>query len=395
MSYNKETGMFEGYIYKIINDINDKIYIGQTIQTIDIRFKGHVYSCKNRKDENSAIHHAMNKYGIEHFKVLELEKCIAETKEELIQQLNVLERYYIKAFNTTVENRQGYNIDEGGQTQNACRVKIDVYHISGTFIETMPSILETENKYNCSIVSEICNGKIGNFKCLYVFRYHNDSFDLYDFKTPVYQLIYQFSLQGELVSVHYNYEQAIYSVTEKYSNAIRLSIDNPYMQAYGYWWSSTNSFNYKGWKNKRGVDLYDCKTLKFISAFPTVTACAEYIGTSTRNVSAMCKGEKYSLKGYIARYQGDDVNKYRVNQNGDFTIKRINLYSIDDTYINTFNGITDACNNIFPDGRKCSTTSITGCLKHRYGCKTAYGYKWFYVDDETQPDKTKIIKEAS
>ena len=34
MSYNKETGMYEGYIYKIVNDINDKVYIGHTQKTI-------------------------------------------------------------------------------------------------------------------------------------------------------------------------------------------------------------------------------------------------------------------------------------------------------------------------------------------------------------------------
>lgn len=34
MAYNKETGMYEGYIYKIINNINNKAYIGQTITTI-------------------------------------------------------------------------------------------------------------------------------------------------------------------------------------------------------------------------------------------------------------------------------------------------------------------------------------------------------------------------
>ena len=31
-----------GYIYKIINDINDKIYIGQTIRTIEERWKEHL-----------------------------------------------------------------------------------------------------------------------------------------------------------------------------------------------------------------------------------------------------------------------------------------------------------------------------------------------------------------
>ena len=49
MSYNKETGMYEGYIYKIVNDINGKIYIGQTRRDVDTRFKEH---CKGANITN-------------------------------------------------------------------------------------------------------------------------------------------------------------------------------------------------------------------------------------------------------------------------------------------------------------------------------------------------------
>ena len=36
MAYNQETGLYEGFIYKITNDINDKVYIGQTILHLQI-----------------------------------------------------------------------------------------------------------------------------------------------------------------------------------------------------------------------------------------------------------------------------------------------------------------------------------------------------------------------
>lgn len=33
-----------GYIYKIVNDANSKVYIGQTIQPVSTRFRKHVNS---------------------------------------------------------------------------------------------------------------------------------------------------------------------------------------------------------------------------------------------------------------------------------------------------------------------------------------------------------------
>lgn len=41
MSYNKETGMYEGYIYLITNLCDNRRYIGQTSRTIAIRWKEH------------------------------------------------------------------------------------------------------------------------------------------------------------------------------------------------------------------------------------------------------------------------------------------------------------------------------------------------------------------
>ena len=49
-----------GYIYKITNLINNKIYIGQTIRDVQIRWKEHLRS----KDE-APIHKAIRKYGKE------------------------------------------------------------------------------------------------------------------------------------------------------------------------------------------------------------------------------------------------------------------------------------------------------------------------------------------
>lgn len=110
--YNKEKVKMTG-IYLITNNINGKIYIGQSID-IKRRYAQHQrsgqpdkYANKNERDSNTPIHLAMQKYGIENFTLSILEQCSKD-------QLDEKEKYWIKKYNSC--NKQiGYNISEGGQ----------------------------------------------------------------------------------------------------------------------------------------------------------------------------------------------------------------------------------------------------------------------------------------
>lgn len=92
-----------GYIYKITNLINNKIYIGQTIRDVQIRWKEHLRS----KDE-APIHKAIRKYGKEAFKIEIIEEC-----ENIL--LNEREQYYINKFNS-YNGHIGYNATLGGDS---------------------------------------------------------------------------------------------------------------------------------------------------------------------------------------------------------------------------------------------------------------------------------------
>lgn len=74
-------------IYKIINDINNKIYVGQS-NNPQRRFEEH---CRYDKD-NTLIHKAINKYGREHFKmvILEWTENYDQRERETILELNSL-----------------------------------------------------------------------------------------------------------------------------------------------------------------------------------------------------------------------------------------------------------------------------------------------------------------
>lgn len=92
------------FIYRIVNNINHKTYIGKTETSIEERWKKHVWDANNLK-ENSKIHSSIKKYGKENFSIEVIEECSSDI-------INEREKYYIKKYNTV---KDGYNISLGGK----------------------------------------------------------------------------------------------------------------------------------------------------------------------------------------------------------------------------------------------------------------------------------------
>lgn len=96
-------------IYKIVNKINGKIYIGQS-NDIERRWREHLccYCNPNVTDYNSKKYRAFRKYGIENFEL----QIIEEVSKE---KLNEREIYWIQFYNSV---KKGYNLAYGGSMPN-------------------------------------------------------------------------------------------------------------------------------------------------------------------------------------------------------------------------------------------------------------------------------------
>lgn len=93
-----------GYIYKITNLINQKAYIGKTINSIEERWKEHKKEAMRQRAENRPLYKALNKYGVENFSI--------ELVEEVdVKNLSEREIYWIGYYHTYTE---GYNATLGG-----------------------------------------------------------------------------------------------------------------------------------------------------------------------------------------------------------------------------------------------------------------------------------------
>lgn len=158
-----------GIIYKIINKVNNKIYIGQTVQGFDKR-----YSCKgddiervfnfnnNRKNRNtsynSKLYNAIKKYGFSSFEVNKIFD-LAFSKEEL----DIKEKYWIDYYKCCNRNN-GYNFTCGGNEY--------------TFSEDVKSYLKVKIKEN-ALKGEDCHSATFTNKQIY-----NIKKDLFDGENP-------------------------------------------------------------------------------------------------------------------------------------------------------------------------------------------------------------------
>lgn len=88
-------------IYKVTNLINSKLYIGQTVQKIEKRWKNH-------QNKGDALYNAIKKYGANNFIIEQIDSS------DNIDDLNNKEIKWILEYNSLAPN--GYNIREGGKS---------------------------------------------------------------------------------------------------------------------------------------------------------------------------------------------------------------------------------------------------------------------------------------
>lgn len=117
-------------IYKITNNINNKIYIGATKLDAETRFKSHIAACES--GIKMPLYTAMRKYGWINFKVETI-----DNSPKTYQELNDLETKYIKQYNA-LDNNIGYNCIYNNYTgitpfKNHYICETDVFEIRGLY----------------------------------------------------------------------------------------------------------------------------------------------------------------------------------------------------------------------------------------------------------------------
>ena len=307
----------KGYIYIITNLITNKQYVGQTINTIQKRFRAHISDAKNKTD-NMYIHKSMNKYGIENFKVEEITCVDLDNEFDLIDKLNYLEKFYISFYNTLSPN--GYNLTKGGT--DGCesdKIKVDEYDLDLNFIKTHDSMIDAARSRGASTSTAIGKCCIGKSKFAFqrIWRYHNDS-------------LYKYELPNKRVA----------------SREYKLT----------------------------PVDKYS-KSGKFIESFVSIVDANKSMGlkNNSSHISECCMGNLISAYGYVWRFSGDPFDIYNKKDKRYVICEK---YDLDNNFIERFNSIKEAALSI-GDNISTISSNIRRCCNG--GTKTAYGYKWKFI----------------
>lgn len=290
-------------LYLTTNKINSKVYVGVHRTNPDI-FDGYIGCGVTNKDKKKKVIKgfpaAVRKYGYENFERIILQ-VFPDTEEGEILAYKAEEELVNEEW---VKSSDNYNLTIGGKRPpyKNLRKEIAQYTLGGKFIRTWESITEAEEALNLTSISKALNGKAkycGDFQ----WRIYTDENDI-EPVTKKAKSVFQFDLQGNLIKSWKSLSEA--GKQFENPNAARVAITNvcnkTARQAYGYFWSYKNKFEFNPYDGCTAVASYEDDGT-FIKSYTSLKdAAEEYNLKTTSNIIACIKGKQKHCGGVRWRY---------------------------------------------------------------------------------------------
>lgn len=285
-------------IYKITNQLNQKCYIGQSIN-IYVRWQQHIIESKSNRNF-SKFYNAIRKYGIENFSFEVIEEC-----EKNQQILNEREVYWISYYNSY---NDGYNSTRGGQEtswqydpqliyqlwDNGYSVR-EIKDIVGCGKTTIQNRLKGYKDYNSSTshsrgIKRSAKKEQLLIKETYIFT--DSQREWFNPMLPVYQ----YSLQGDFIAEYKSLADAARSLGKNYSDNIGNALSHREGQriAYNYQWSREKVDKLPPQPVHLG---YMVKCIETGEIFPSIAEATKWCGLKSHSNIRECLIGKYKSAG--------------------------------------------------------------------------------------------------
>lgn len=242
--------MIYGIIYKVTNQVNGKIYIGQTRTDLTKRKKSHLQVANSKRIKKYLFQHAIAKYGEKEFTWEIIDQAVSR------DELNEKEISWIAFFDSTGEN--GYNLRPGGNSNANLGKPVSQYNLSGELVATFDSATIIADKLGMlpGDIGRCCHGtvnQLGN----HFYLYTND----WTAETE------KIEIDRRLKAVEYRKEHSGKKIVIAFDSALKETV------------------------------------------FASIYEASKQLGTSRRLVKYICNGEGYIAKQHTFFYKEDVPEK--------------------------------------------------------------------------------------
>lgn len=295
-----------GLIYIIRNNQNNKVYIGQTTQTLQGRWNDHRVKSQTYKND---LYVAIREIGLENFTIEEIENNI--NKEDL----NDRESYWILYYNSI---ESGYNMIMPGNVINR-RPVYKIHPITNIIIEQYDSVsaAASDNNLDNSGISKVCLRKgnsFGGFKWCY-----SDNYDIEYLASikaqPRFNAVYQLDLKGNIIKQWISISEIVDTLGYSQS-CISECCNGNNKTASGYNWCFVERYdNYKPTVSTKRIYQYN-KDNNFIKIWDSATDIVNFLQKgNTSNIRACCRGKQKTAYGYIWKYESEVIKDETIGIN--------------------------------------------------------------------------------
>lgn len=278
-------------IYMVKNNINNKIYIGKTVNDYQTRWEQHIHASFyqfNTKDYNFLLHKAIRKYGKANFIVELIEDNLSEN--DSISR----EQYWINFYKSSIlfEDGKGYNMTYGGEGS----VTIDREKVFELWNNGLGSI---------EISKQLKHDKTAIKTILLLYPGYDKEID---FVRNNGVRVYQYNSNGELIKEYpsITYAARIFNVDP---SIINKCCNKEKQSCRGFFWSYVNDEIFipkvlKTWQQYKVIQ----KNLDgmIINIFESMSAAGKSVNKKqTKYIKECCDGKRTQMYNYIWEY-GED-----------------------------------------------------------------------------------------
>lgn len=281
-----------GYIYKITNLINNKVYIGQTSRQIEIRWSEHIRHGFNPNDKGYSRHlyRSMRKYGLDSFSIDIIESCDNDLMSDR-------ETFWIKFYNSSNPDC-GYNLTLGGEGT----VLIDYDEVYKKYDAGLPlGVIAKEMNISRSNLTQILKGYENYDKCTAWER------AMEEVSLNKGNRVSQYDLHGNFINTFQSSKVAARSVPNTTRANIMGCCKNKRGTSGGFQWRFENDdppCAYNGPSMPKAVCQLDlCGNV--LAEFQSISMASKATGVERANIAKCCNNLAKTACGYMWRYKNE------------------------------------------------------------------------------------------